>query len=217
PASTGRTPSPSAASSSTSHGRAPPSCARRTTRSSSSSPTTSSLSIPIRKRTSNSLLLGRFRAGFPAPALDALVVQVAELVDLPGVDAVPVGARHLEHRREALEGLVREEDAELVPDEALADVRVAVAVRAEPRQRVVHVQHAEPVEPDPVVDLLDEPIELVPVGHVVAGHPEVAGVEADAEPRVRAEPVDDDRELVDRAPDRPAGAGGVLEAEPGVP
>ena len=43
----------------------------------------------------------------------------------------------------------------------------------------------------------------------------MARVEADAEPRVPVERVDEDRELVDRAADRAAGAGGVLEQEPG--
>ena len=43
---------------------------------------------------------------------------------------------------------------------------------------------------------------------------EVAGVEADAEPRMRVERVDDRRQLVDRATDRAARAGRVLEQEP---
>ena len=43
----------------------------------------------------------------------------------------------------------------------------------------------------------------------------MARVEADAEARVASEPLDDGRELLDRPPDRRAGARGVLDQEPG--
>ena len=109
---------------------------------------------------------------------------------------------------------VGEEDAEAVADQPLADVRVPVAVRAERGGRVVHVQDAEPVEADAAVHLRYDLVEPGRVGHVVARDPQVARVEADAEPRVPVEPVDEDRELVEGAPDRAARAGGVLEAEP---
>src|SRR5437764_358597 len=72
-------------------------------------------------------------------------VQLFQLPHLVGVGAMAVRARHLEQRREALEPRVREEDAELLADQALADVRVPVAVRPERRGRVVHVEDAEPV------------------------------------------------------------------------
>ena len=51
--------------------------------------------------------------------------------------------------------------------------------------------------------------------HLDAGDEEVARVEANAEPRVAVEGVDDRRELVDRAPDRAAGTGRVLDQQPG--
>ena len=90
----------------------------------------------------------------------------------------------LEQRGQALEGGMAEEDAEPLAELALEDVRVPVAVRPERRLRVVQVQAAQPVEADVAVELLDERVERVPVGHVVAGDPQVARVEADAEPRV---------------------------------
>jgi hypothetical protein len=52
---------------------------------------------------------------------------------------VPVLSRRLEHRGQALEARTAEEDAELLAEHALADVRVAVAVGAERRLGVVHV------------------------------------------------------------------------------
>ena len=52
------------------------------------------------------------------------------------------------------------------------------------------------------------------VGDVDAGDEPVARVEADAEPRVAVEGVDEGGELVDRAAHRPSRAGGVLEDEP---
>jgi hypothetical protein len=48
---------------------------------------------------------------------------------------------------------MREKDAELLAHQAVADVVVPVAVRAQGRLRVVDVQAAEPVEADPLVEL----------------------------------------------------------------
>ena len=67
-----------------------------------------------------------------------------------------VGAGNLEIGRQALELRMREEDAELFADQALADVVVPVAVRPERRLRVVHVQRPQPVEADPLVDLAEQ-------------------------------------------------------------
>ena len=53
------------------------------------------------------------------------------------------------------------------------------------------------------------------VADVDAGDVEMAGVETDPEPRMPAERVDEQRELVDGAADRAARAGRVLEQEPG--
>src|SRR5919198_345802 len=107
-----------------------------------------------------------------------------------------------------------QEGAELFADQALADVRVPVAVRPKRRGRIVDVQDAEPVEADPRVDLIHEPVELLPLGHVHSRHEEVARVEADPELRVRVEAVEERRQLVERAADRPARARRVLHQEP---
>src|SRR5205085_2526569 len=87
-----------------------------------------------------------------APAL----VQPAHLLELVRVRAVVVRAWDLEERRQALELRMREEDAELAAEHALADVRVAVAVRAERIARVVDVQRTQAVEADPIVELLEQ-------------------------------------------------------------
>ena len=52
---------------------------------------------------------------------------------------------------------------------------------------------AQAVEADLLVDLLQQPVELLAVGDVVARRVEVARVEAEAEPRVPAQPIDDRR------------------------
>ena len=62
-----------------------------------------------------------------------------------------------------------------------------VAVRAERRRAVVDVERAQPVEPDRRVDLGDELVDRGRIGDVVARGVEVAGVEADPEPRVAVE------------------------------
>ena len=117
---------------------------------------------------------------------------------------------------EPLERRVREEHADALAHLALEHVRVPVAVRAERRRAVVDVQRAQPVEADRRVHLGDDRVERGAVGHVVAGGVQVARVEADAEPLVAVERVDELRELVDRAADRAAGAGRVLDQQPRV-
>ncbi len=93
---------------------------------------------------------------------------------------------------------------------------MTVAVRAEPGLGVVDVQAAQPVEPDPVVELGDRRVERRRVGDVDPDDVPVARVEADPEPRVVVEAVVDRGELVGRAADRAAGAGRVLHQEPEV-
>src|SRR5216683_7557837 len=102
-----------------------------------------------------------------------------------------------------------QEDAELAPEDSVPDVLVAVAVRAERSLRVVHVQSAQPVEPDRLVELVEHAVQLLALGDVVAGDEEVARVEADAEARMPVEPLVDHRQLPDRAADRSAGTGRV--------
>ena len=103
----------------------------------------------------------------------------------------------LDHRRELLQPRISEEDRELVPDQSLADVRVPVAVRAERRLRVVHVEGAQPVEPDQLVELVQQRVERRRVGHVVPRRPEVAGVETDPEPRMAIQALDERGELLE--------------------
>ena len=69
----------------------------------------------------------------------------------------PVRARRLHHAPAGPAGRVREEGAEPLAELALEHVRVPVAVRAERRGRVVDVQRAQAVEPDPGVDLVQRP------------------------------------------------------------
>ena len=52
-----------------------------------------------------------------------------------------------------------EEGREPVADEAVGHELVPVAVRAERRLRVVHVQDAEPVEPDARVEIVERVVE----------------------------------------------------------
>ena len=89
----------------------------------------------------------------------------------------------------------------------LPDVRVPVAVRPQLGGRVVDVEATEPVEADPLVDLAEGRVVGLRIGDVDARDPEMAGVEAEPQARVAVEPVDERRELVDRAADRAAGAG----------
>ena len=86
---------------------------------------------------------------------------------------------------------------------------------AERRGCVVHVQRPQTVEPDPRPHLLQHRRHLLRLADVDAGDEEVAGVEADAEALVAVESGDDRRQLLERAADRTAGAGRVLEQEPG--
>ena len=91
---------------------------------------------------------------------------------------------------------------------------MTVAIRAEGRVGVVDVQAAQPIEPDRVVEVRERLVERVGVGDVDARDPPVARVEADPEPLVPVEAVEQRGELVDGTPDRAAGPCGVLEDEP---
>ena len=123
----------------------------------------------------------------------------------------------LEHVRHALEArLGQERGHPALADLAVAEVHVAVAVRAERVHRVVAVQRAEPVEPDDAVELVEHLGQVVRGADVVARGEQVAGVQADAEPLVPAGDLDQPRQLLERAPERPARAGGVLEVQRAV-
>src|SRR5829696_750862 len=125
-----------------------------------------------------------------------------------------VGAWGLHHGGEALHGLGGQEGAHPLAELALEHVRVPVAVRPERRGRVVDMQRSEAVEPDPLLHLLEDAAEGLRLPDLDPRHVEMARVEADPQPRMALEGVEDDGELVDRAADRAAGAGRVLEQEP---
>jgi len=134
-------------------------------------------------------------------------VEVAELLDLVRIRSVAVRARNLENRRQPLQLRVAEEDAHAFGDLTLAEVRMTVAVRVERRAGVVHVECPQSIEANALLDLVHADVQRRAVRHVDARDPEVAGVEADAEPRVSIEAVHEDCELVHGAADRPAGPG----------
>ena len=90
---------------------------------------------------------------------------------------------------------------------------MAVAVGAERRQRVVEVQRAEAIEPDDAVALVERLAQPLGGADVIAGGEQVAGIEAHPDPLVAAGGVDQRRELLERAPERPAGARRVLEVQ----
>ena len=68
------------------------------------------------------------------------------------------------------------------------------------------MQRAEPVEPDDAVELVEHAGEPLGGADVVAAGQQVAGVQAGAEPLAAARAVDQRRELLERAPERPARA-----------
>src|SRR5690606_36916897 len=121
---------------------------------------------------------------------------------------------HLEVGAESLEPWMRQEGAEPLADLALADVLVAIAVRAERCLRVVEVDRAKSLGADRLVELLEPVVEHRAIGHVDAAHPPVARVEAHAEARVAIGRLDELRELVDVAPDRAALPRAVLKEQP---
>jgi hypothetical protein len=87
-----------------------------------------------------------------------------------------------------LEARLREERRAAARTElALAGDRVAVAVRAERRQRVVHVQALETAHADDLRVLVHELAELVGGPDVESRRLHVAGVEADGAGRVLEE------------------------------
>ena len=110
---------------------------------------------------------------------------------------MPVGPWDLEQGREALQLRVSEEDRELVAHQAVADVVVPVAVRAERRLGVVGMECTEAIQADPVVEVGEQGVENDGIGDVDARHEQMAGIEANTEPLVSPECVHDQHELVE--------------------
>jgi hypothetical protein len=98
-------------------------------------------------------------------------VELAQLADLVRVGAVAVGPGHFEDRRQVLEPRIREEQPEVVADEALAEVRVAIPIGAELGRRVVDMEGPESIEADRLVDLVETGVESRRVGDVHSGDP----------------------------------------------
>ena len=96
-----------------------------------------------------------------------------------------------------------------------AQVLVPVDARARLRLRVVEMEHDQPLEPDPRVELEQEGIDGGGVRDVDPGRPRVGRVEADAEPpsrdAARSRRVEDVGELRDVRPEGEPAAGRVLE------
>src|SRR4051794_11128002 len=90
---------------------------------------------------------------------------------------------------------------------------MAVDVGGEAALRVVEVQGGEQVAADLGVEAVEDIAERLAGAHVIAGRVEMAGVEADAEPRAAAGRVEQLGQLAERAPQRAARAGGVLEVQ----
>jgi hypothetical protein len=143
-------------------------------------------------------------------------VKLPELAELGRIRPLAVLPRRLEDRGQPLELGMAEEDAQLVAELSLADVLVSIPVRSECILGVVHMERAEPVEPDSLVELEEDCVENGFVGDVDSGDPQVAGVEADAESGMTVEAVEDDRELGDGAAHRAARSGRVLEEDPRI-
>jgi Family of unknown function (DUF5946) len=154
------------------------------------------------------------RATGPSARRDSLGPQLARARHLSGIRTLSVGSGNLEQRGQVFEARLGEERPEPGAAElTLGKVGVAVAVRAERRLGVVHVQAAQAVEAHDGVELVDDRGEPLGVAHVVAAGEQMAAVEADPEPRPGAGLVDQLGELLKGPADRLTGAGRVLEQE----
>src|SRR5438093_9200383 len=84
-------------------------------------------------------------------------VELTKLADLLRVRSLSVLSRHFEQHGQVLQLGMAEEHTQSLADQAVADVVVPVAVRSERRLGVVRVQRAQAVEPDPPVEVLEQP------------------------------------------------------------
>ena len=90
---------------------------------------------------------------------------------------------------------------------------MAVPVGPQRRLGVVDVQRPEAVQADRSIGGLEHRLEARCCADVVAGGEQVAGVEAQPEPGRAARGLDQRVQLLERASERPARAGGVLEVQ----
>src|ERR1700733_7966934 len=129
----------------------------------------------------------------------------------------PVVASRLEYAGQLLEArLGNERRAPLLAELALAHDRVPVAVGSEPDGRIVDVQGAQPLAPNRPVELVDYLGEALTGSDVVPRGEHVARVQAHAEALAAAGRLDQLGELLERAPERASGAGGVFEQQRGT-
>ena len=75
------------------------------------------------------------------------------------------------------------------------------------------MQAAEPLEPDLIVERPHHLVGIVEALEAHAGGEQVLGVEADPEPGIASGRLEHPSELGEAAPDRPTGAGGVLDQQ----
>src|SRR5262249_48010061 len=138
---------------------------------------------PAREPTRWLLLRGR-----PAlSAREALLAQLAHLRDVGRLHGLPLDAGPLEDRRQPLEARLRQErGAARLAELALPERRVAVAIRAERRLRVVHVDAAEASLAQVLDEVVDDALEPGVVADVETAREHVAGVEADTHALVAA-------------------------------
>ena len=115
--------------------------------------------------------------------------------------------------RQALEARLREERDQ--PSTPISpSPRLTWRSRLEPSAVIESLTcSAQPVAADDLVELVDHLAERLARADVVARGEQVAGVQADAEALLAAGELDQRGELLERAPERPARAGGVLEQQ----
>src|SRR3954470_18661211 len=129
----------------------------------------------------------------------------------PGRVAV---ARRLEDAGQVLERRGGQEGgAAVLAHLALPDRGVTVAVGAQRLEGVVEVQGAQLLQADLGVEALEHLVDALDGAHVVTRREEVTGVQAHAEALAAPAGAQELGELLERAPQRAAGAGGVLEVQ----
>ena len=129
-------------------------------------------------------------------------MKLPELAELGRIRPLAVLPRRLEDRGQPLELGMAEEDAQLVAELSLADVLVSIPVRSECILGVVHMERAEPVEPDSLVELEEDPRirALTALERAAEGADDAIETTIEAGAQVRAD-VEDDPVRLDRAGD----------------
>src|SRR5919201_2562705 len=141
-------------------------------------------------------------------------VETPERLDRRSVGPLAARTVGLRDRGEVLQARVSEHGSHATADQALAGIGVAVAAGTERERGVVDVQAHQPVEPDPLVQLVDELVDAAGVADIDAARPQVAGVEADGHPLGPAELVEDAGDVLQCHAHGVARAGSVLDDEP---